>query len=234
MSSFSLTVAPTLSAIVLALANLVYLCGAGDDAKYPGDAKDKGRIQSVLRSLSVKDAAVDDTADALGIRKWSGAFELRRDARGARLVLDFYVDGKCVETCTVRPLISNASSRGEFAIQVVDLDYLPLRGGKAGHRRLIAKLKFGGVTATTQHDIAKRKFDFEPSSQQINGPFNPIVETPRDVPLFFILYPKPGANKKLTIRGGLPSEVIRQIPDATLLIVRLSFEEDDFKDADSP
>ena len=60
------------------------------------------------------------------------------------------------------------------------------------------------------------------------------METPREVPLFFVLYPKPGANKKVTIRGDLPSEVIKQIPDATLLIARLAFEDDDFRDADSP
>jgi len=79
----------------------------------------------------MKDGAGDDTAHALGIQKWSGAFELRRAAGGARFVLDFYRDGKCVETCTVRALISNrASSQGEFAIQVIDLDYLPLSGAR--------------------------------------------------------------------------------------------------------
>jgi len=123
---------------------------------------------------------------------------------------------------------------GEFAIQVVDLDYLSLGGGKAGHWRLIAKLKFAGAVSTARRDIAKDKFDFDRMSQHVDGPFDPTDETPREFPLFFILYPKPDANKEVTIRAGRPSQLIKQIPDASLLIVQMVFEDDDFKDADRP
>jgi hypothetical protein len=231
MRNIPFATALSLSAMALALVTPGYLRGAGDEAKGTDDAKDKSQIPPILRSLTMKDDAVDDIADALGIKKRSGAFELRREARGARLVLDFYQGGKCVQTCSTNAGSLKATSQGEFSIQIVDLDYLPLGGAKPGHLRLRVKLKFAGSTGSTQKDIAKDKIGF--GNQQATARFEPTDGTPRDAPLYFTLYTESDA-KSMIINSGTPAEQVKQHPHASLLIVRLVFEDNDFKDVARP
>lgn len=211
------------TAMIVVLATPAYLCGEGDRAKSREDAKDHGSTRPILGSVSMKDAAIDDTAEILGIRTWSGTFELRREVGGPLLVLDFYREGKHVETHRAFGML-NLATRGDFAIQVVDLDYLPLGDAKPGHWRVFAKLKFDGIKGVTHWDIAKDKLGFgDRGGGQTTDSFGPKAGTSTDAPLFFVLYPKPGA-RVVADRGISPSELIEQNRDSSLLIVRLVFD----------
>ncbi len=233
MRRFSLAMAPALIAVLAVLAPTMAHCSADEPAKAREAAREKDPSLPILRSLSMKEAAIDDTAELLGIKTWSGAFELRREARYARLVLDFYRDGQRVETFSTSAGILKATSRGEFAIQVVDLDYLPLGGGKPGHWQLSIKLNFAGTKGSSRLDVAKEKHLFgSGGTSQMSGSFAPKAGTPTEVPLFWILYPRPDA-RSIEVRGDSPSEMIAQDREGTLMIARLIVESKGEKDGKS-
>jgi hypothetical protein len=227
MRHHSLAKASAMTIMALALAIPVYLRGAGDDAKRKDNAQAEGRSRSILRSFSMKDVELDDTAEALGIKKWAGTFELRQGARKGGLALDFYQDGKRVQSETCRQIVEGkATSQGRFAVQAVDLDYLPLGNAKPGHWRFVAKLKVGQGTSTIKFDVPKKIFDFD-------GKFGALSLSdlpggaPNEALLVCVIYPRKGFGQN--VANGSPTELIKRNPNSSIFLVRLVFEDGDFE-----
>lgn len=222
MKNAALMAGSAFVAAIVALLAMVSLGEAGDGARNRWAAGGTAAKRPVLRRLAMKEAPIDDTAETLGIRKWSGTFELQRPTAGGEFLIDFYRGGRLVETFKGFGWV-NPIDRGEFAIQVVDLDQLPLGDRKPGHLRLITRLAIDGVRSSSQTDIAKDKVRLQPQGLvgQASGGFRPEDGSPTEVPLLYVIYPGPDEN--WVVQRDAPARIIAQYPGASILIARLVF-----------
>jgi uncharacterized protein (TIGR03067 family) len=163
----------------------------------------------------------DDVAPVLHIERYRVRVELTRGFRSCKLVVDVYKDGKPVglpdheaelaaeagTACTLR-----------YGVQVVDLDYLPLGGGKRNHCRMRFTLRQpDGATSALERDVPKDLIDL---SQCSNVRFTERAATDDEVPLFWL---KAGG----TIPGrDVPTKdqvISRWSKDGSILIASLRF-----------
>jgi hypothetical protein len=166
---------------------------------------------------------LNDLAPLLHVQQYQGRVELTSGFRHCKLVLAAYKDGKPVHLPgSEEELLADAetSCTLRYGVQVADLDYLPLGGGKKGHCRLRFTLQHpDGATSALERDVPKDLLDL---SQCSNLGFNERAATNSEVPLFWL---KVGG----TIPGPtVPSKELvesKWAKDGAVLIVSLRFND---------
>jgi hypothetical protein len=136
----------------------------------------------------VKPLPLGDLAEVLRIQQLQGKVELNSGFRNVTLVLAAYKDGKKVDLPGSEvPLFGEYETTGiiSYAVQIVDLDFLPLGDGKKGHSRLHVSFRWpDGSSSSVERDIAKNVIDLSRSS---NLTFTEEASAGREVPLFWLL-----------------------------------------------
>src|SRR5689334_22069780 len=92
----------------------------------------------------VKPSQLGDLAEVRRIQQLRGKAELNSGFNNVTLVLAAYKDGKKVDLSDREiPLFGAYETTGtiSYAVQMVDLDFLPLGDGKKGHCRLHASFR---------------------------------------------------------------------------------------------
>src|SRR5207253_11237711 len=100
--------------------------------------------------------------------------------------LTAYKDGKPVELPDSEDRVAgdqDTAGTVQFAVDIVDLDFLPLGGGKKGHCRLRASFEWpDGSFSAVERDVPKQVIDLSDSSKLT---FREAASTGREVPLLW-------------------------------------------------
>lgn len=210
------------ASVTLALALTVSFSGS------LSEAKEKTPPKTIVSAIHAEAPKAGSIEDALHIRKASGTVELTRNVTRAKLTIDLYRGGKKVhsESSSVGVQPGQAAGVVRFVVQVIDLDYLPLGGGKKGHCRIVTTQELGkAITSTRTWDVAKDVF-----GGPMNGfgfqQFGPAASSATDAPLFsMIVATRPDVNGREAMHGGSTVEgVVRENQANDVLIARLVFE----------
>jgi hypothetical protein len=199
------------------LAAAILAGAASIDADEP--AGDGGTL---VTKIDVKSTDFDDLGELLHVVTRAGTFELRDKIRAARLVVEFYKDGVKLDGFNDRAGIGvdvqEAVDRGQFAVHLIDLDYLPLAGGKPGYFRIECRLGLG-TTVGGSHDVMpKDRFDVARGAS--GHPFGPRAAGAKRAPLFCLL-----ARSKVFYTGGTVEEVLAKNPRGDLLVASLLIDD---------
>lgn len=168
-------------------------------------------------------APVGDLSHVLKIREVSGEYRLTQKATEVRLRLDFYKKGEKLEDWTRKfgraTTPELAADSGQVAVQIVNLDYLPLGEAKPGHHRISMQVTLDKETSSMSFDIPKTAFDV--SEVYALQAFRAKDESTTQAPLFHIIGGGVG-----TVRGGgrTAEEVVRDNPEGDVLVATLEFE----------
>jgi hypothetical protein len=134
-----------------------------------------------------KPELIGDLAQVLRIKQLEGKVQLNRGFHNVTLVFAFYKDGKKVDLPqSEEGLFGSYESSGVigYAVQMVDLDFLPLGDGKKGHCRLRAAFRMPDEsTVSLEKDIPKSTIDLTRSS---SFRFTELASTEREVPLLWL------------------------------------------------
>jgi hypothetical protein len=168
---------------------------------------------------------LNDLAPVLHIDQYQGRVKLTSGFRSCKLALTAYKDGKPAELPDAEAdlgAVAETSSTLQYAVQVVDLDYLPLGGAKKGHCRLRFTLRHpDGATDALERDIPKALIDLSKCS---NLGFSERAATGTEVPLFWLkaggVIPGPDDMTREDV-------VAKGAKDGAVLIVSLRFNEAD-------
>jgi len=200
-----------LVALIVACPGLSFAC--------PQDEKVRAK------GITVTEPELGDLYSLLHVQKYSGTFALQGNVSEVGLRIDFYKNGrKTSESFTGGwDAVSEPRPRsGRCSIQVADLDYLPLAGGKKGTLRFYVALTMvdkGTSTISWEHDIPKAVFD--PSrSMRGGGTFSGEALEKGEIPLFWRL--TQDGNHAGT--GNSPDEVLKENPVADIMIAYLLFK----------
>jgi hypothetical protein len=193
----------------------------------PSKADEKTPPKTIARAIHAEGSKAGSIEDTLHIRKASGTLELNRKVTRARLTIDLYRGGKKVrsESSSVSVQPAQAADVVRFTVQVIDLDYLPLGGGKKGHCRIVMTQELGThITSTYTKDVAKDVFGGPMNSFGFQQ-FGPAAGSATVAPLFsMVVATRPDANGQTGIHGGGTVEGVVQENQANdVLIARLVF-----------
>jgi hypothetical protein len=197
---------------LVAALSLMLVCPA------PGQRYENGSPR--ITDISITTPGVGDLAHPLNIQQIMGTYELSKSVTDVRLELLFYQRGELVETVESLALSTTlATDKGTFALQFVDLDYLPLGRAESRHHRLHAQLADGHErTVTFKVDLPKSTFDV--STRFNTARFDPAVGQPNQAPLFAII----GGSGSASWFASTPADLVRRNADADVLIGVLAFE----------
>ena len=204
------------------LAAFLILC---DLSAWAGEKQGATLVKSITRAFE----ELGDLSQVLNISRVVGTCELANKASSFNLRLDFYHQGKKLDNQTVvrgLTLLEGVESV-QCAVHVVDLDYLPLGGGKPGHERIHFRLGAGTMVAGASFDIAKS--DFNATRGAAINIFNASFAKGNEVPLFYAI-----ANSHSISSGRTPAEVVRGNPDADIFVVILEVKLGEKKQAAAP
>ncbi len=114
-------------------------------------------------SVAIQKPGLGDTAHLLHIKKMVGTFELDAKAKSVTLLCEFYKNGQVqTEMTEVRAELDpvEGGTKGEFAIQIADIDYVQLGDAQKNHCRVVLELKLGHNTLNpVEIDVPKYEFD---------------------------------------------------------------------------
>jgi hypothetical protein len=197
---------------VLAIAAAV----AGAD---PAERKGPGLARYV--DGGAQSPQLGDLAEVLHIQQLRGKAELNSGFNNVTLVLAAYKDGhKADLTGREVPLFGAYETTGtiSYAVQIVDLDFLPLGDGKKGHCRLHFSFRWpDGSTGSAERDIPKSIIDLSKCS---NLTFTEAASEGREVPLFWLLT---GGEIPLNLKTR--EQVLHKVDKGNLLFVTLRFND---------
>ena len=148
--------------------------------------------KSPVESVAFNRQEVDDVARILRIKKLRGTYRLNSDVNSVSLRLDFYRNGERLDVNMAKPGVQAAGRKtGDFLVQIVDLDYLMLGDGQAGHWRIHLDVTASDPTTgaaimgSAKSDLPKAKFD---AGQRMgrNGKFSPEEGHRHEAPIFWM------------------------------------------------
>jgi hypothetical protein len=186
------------------------------------------RGQTVVQ-IDMKQIGIDSVTELLHIRNYAGTVEFSNVRRQAALKIEVYNAGKKIELeqsvaieGNVSPAVVIHKPTIEFAMQVVDLAYLPLGKGKTDHCRIRLKINIGGVRTENEIDVPKSEFDF--SSVATSGSFEPSASSNDRVPLCYtVSEPRNHGNPWSIFSGHTPAELLQKNATSDIAILYLSF-----------
>jgi hypothetical protein len=197
-------------------------------------AADDGKAQAQkgpAAKVTLKGADLDDIASILHIYKQSCTVQFLVPIKKATLKLEFYKAGRLMKQPVIEAGTFSAADdedvgEARFSLQVADLDYLPLAGGKKGSSRFqmnfqvdSAKNVTGGRLSGTSGssggaDISKDVFDL--SFGNSAGKLNSEPGSTTEIPLFYVL-----ANTTKFISAETVTDLVAKNDKADILIVSL-------------
>jgi hypothetical protein len=170
---------------------------------------------------SAKKERLGDLAALLRVEQLEGRVELNSGFRNATLVLAAYKDGRKVDLPESEvPLGASYETNGTivYAVQIADLDFLPLGDGKKKHCRVRVSFRWPDEsTAFVETDVPKDVIDLSGSSNQS---FTGAANTDRVVPLWWL---RKGKEIKLQLKT--PEEVIAGHKEGAILLLSLRFND---------
>jgi hypothetical protein len=186
----------------------------------PSGAPGEEPSRPIARSIRVELPKLGSLEDALHIRKCSGSYELKTKARSVKLVIDLYREGKKVDSHAFSVGDHRGAESGEFSVQVIDLDFIPLGDGKKGHHRIQYALSLGTTAGSTKWDVPKSVFEADGAFG--SHEFRPEAGTATSAPLFPMIL-------KVRGNGGIASgrnaeDVVARNNHNDLLIATLVVE----------
>jgi len=171
-------------------------------------------IAGPVRRITREPVEFGDLSQVLKIQKAVATCELTDKASRFRLRIDFYEKGKKLEkktqACGLE--LTEGENVVKCAVHLIDLDYLPLGGGKPGHQRVHYQLGASAASFGTSFDIAKSDFH---GGASINV-FSPKDTASDHIPILYAI-----ANTNRITAGRTPDEVVRLNPDADVCVVTL-------------
>lgn len=172
-----------------------------------------------VKELTVVERDIEDIAHLLQVNKFVGSYRLEGKVARLSLRIDFYNKGEKSATSIGGVWLGSPEPRsrsGKYCLQIGDLDYLPLGGGKKGHSRVHLRFTEGNVSSWKSDDVPKSVFDF--SQMSGGGSFEVRASDKGEVPVFY-RFAKGGSTG-----GATPEEVIRNCANTDLLIAYFLFE----------
>jgi hypothetical protein len=152
----------------------------------PADRQREGFLGDVKGG--VKPQQIGDLAQVLHIVQLEGQIQLNAGFRNMTLVFAAYKDGKKVEQpASEHAGLGQHKKPGAltYAVQIVDLDFLPLGNGKKGHCRVRVSFRLPDEsTVSVEKDIPKGVIDLSQSSK---GTFTKLASTGKEVPLLWLM-----------------------------------------------
>ncbi len=127
-------------------------------------------------------ATVDELYDLLGVTVHAGSFQFRKSYKTISMVFEGVAKGRVVFTASAGSMMTDPGvfepATCNYVVTIVDLDTLPLGGGRPGFCRVLVRFfcKPGGGTGAFT-DVAKADLD-------LTGGFNaePIFGRRADIP----------------------------------------------------
>jgi hypothetical protein len=212
-----------LVAIGLVGAGLVVGWAVGADRDRPAAPRPEHFARYVEHGAVQPD--LNDLAGMLRIEKYRGRVELTSGFRTCKLVLEAYKGGKPVALPDPEAdLGADAETAGtlRYGVQVADLDYLPLGGGKKGHCRLRFALRHpDGAASWLERDVPKALLDLSKCS---NVRFTERAAAGKEVPLFWL---KAGGAVPGPEVPGKEEVVSKWAKDGAVLVASLRFDDKD-------
>jgi hypothetical protein len=200
---------------VLILSIGLLLAGCAD----PPEPQSGGRARYV--EGGAKKPQAGDLAGVLRIEQMRGRAELRAGYRNATLVLTAYKDGKPVELPDNEDRVAgghDSAGTVKFAVDIVDLDFFPLGGGKKGHCRLRASFEWpDGSFSAVERDVPKQVIDLSDSSKMA---FTEAASAGREVPLLWFVKGGP-----VPVTAKTKEQVLERVKAGQLLFVTLRFDD---------
>jgi len=182
-------------------------------------AQSRADDATTLTKIATVTQGVGDISHALNIKKVVGAYHLSAPVAEVRLKFLFYHNGDLDNSRTIsHGLRAGATDSGKFALQIVDLDYLPLRDAEPGHHRLHYQIANANGSAASNVDIPKSTFDVTSTFGMFR--FAPKAGKPNEAPLFAIV----GGDTKSFAGADTPQAVVEANPEADILIAVLEFK----------
>jgi hypothetical protein len=166
----------------------------------------------------------DDLGDALRIQRIHGTLRLREPRAKWSIEIERYKDGK-KQTANnpIGGMSRQVAQDCEFSLQVIDLDYLPLRGAPKNSSRLLIKVRMKGTQLKIEETLPKDQGDFFFRKQKSSGVFDEKTSTADRVPLAYFFS---SDADLLTYPGSTtPDEYIQKLTNGDLLIVYLRVED---------
>lgn len=155
----------------------------------------------------------------LGIRSFSGSFQLEKPAISIGLRVDFYRNGQKLPLKTKQPGVGGRARQfGQFDVEIVDLDRLPLGGEPAGHWKFFLSVMptdtadGRGVIGMGEFEVPKAIFDAQPRTSGA-GLFEDL--TPQEDGAIALFYQCSGRVQK----AASLAEVLKQNPESDILVV---------------
>ena len=187
----------------------------------PAWAGEKQIARPAKRITRVHEEFVGDLSQVLRIERVVGTCELAKKVARFDLRFDFYHKGKRLEKKSkgwgLKLTETEAASSVKCAVHLIDLDYLPLGGGKPGHQRIHFQFAAGTMVMGSSFDIAKSEFDATDGAPL--NIFSAGAARGDEVPLFYAIAKSSSINA-----GRTPAEVVRSNPDADVLVVTLKLK----------
>ena len=174
----------------------------------------------VVTDIKLKPKEFESFAEVLHVTQKSGTLELI-GAHRAFIEIDMYKNGKKLPN-VVKSLGSHDPrnvDRIQFALNVVDMDYLALGDGKKRHCRLHLKLTVGKVGSSSTLDIPKKECDF--SKLTLVNDFGRIEGAGDRIPVCWMIDTSTGAGM---ITAGKPEDIVKANPEADMAIVYIRLE----------
>ncbi|MFL5241974.1 MAG: hypothetical protein ACJ8FY_07685 [Gemmataceae bacterium] len=164
---------------------------------------------------------IGDLAQVLRIEQMEGKVELNSGFNNVTLVLAAYQDGKKVELSdSEMPLLASYETTGtiSYAVNIVDLDFLPVGHGKKGHCRLRISFRMpDDSTMALEKDVPKTVIDL---SQSSNLSFTEFASSSREAPLLWMI-----AGGEIPVTLKTPQQVLEKVTKGNLLFVTLRFND---------
>lgn len=177
------------------------------------------------KGITAIEPELGDLHSLLHVQNYSGSFSMQGNVSELGFRIDFYKNGQKTSESFAGGWESFKEPKprsGKFSIQVADLDYLPLGGGKKGTVRFYVALTVldkGAGTIAWEHDIPKAVFD--PSKpMRGGGTFSGEALEKGGIPLIWRL--AQDGNRVGT--GSSPDEVLKENPVADILVANLLFK----------
>jgi hypothetical protein len=185
------------------------------------------RVSGLARYVDggAKPSQLSDLAEVLRIQQLQGKVELNSGFTNVTLVLAAYKDGKSVDLPGSEiPLFGAYETSGtiSYAVQIVDLDFLPLGDGKKAHCRLHFSFRWpDGSSGSVERDIPKKVIDLSKSS---NLTFTEAASEGRQVPLFWLL-----TGGEIPLNLKTPEQVRQKVQKGNFLLLTLRFNDPERK-----
>lgn len=184
-----------------------------------------GEPGPMAKSIRMQKHEFSDLAEALHVQQHIGIIELSAQRRKSQIVIEFYRDGKKLSQTVDSVIVDDGgfnkdpNDQVQFALHIIDLDYLKLGDGKPRHCRLRIKVGKSTIIHGSSHaDVPKQLIDL--TTLTSGGQFQPDASTADTVPVCWMI-----GNTKTVKSATTPVKLVAANPKGDLAIVSIRLTE---------